>query len=291
MSKLTLLHINIIGIVSTLLFALIFFFVLVKPKQDDVATTNASYQSTVSAHGTSEDVAKHKKDLEKTKKDAAQTEVEWTKQASYYMPKLPYTATSDPLQVYFFTPVGNQKFGIRDLPTVYGRWLTAWYDAQRDSGIARMPGTEFPIDAFSTDPNAISSITNHLTFPKDGSPWVVNLDCKSFDDAMAHLRRFNTMQWHGMPVVNNVALSGQSPHLNLAYTLALYIIPANPAPPADPRLGSKVSGGGAGGAGMMGMPGGPGGYPGMPSGAGMPGGGSVPGMPAGGMSSKGGKAD
>jgi hypothetical protein len=293
MSKLTLLHINIIGIVTTLLLAIILFFVLVKPKQDDIATTQASLKSTIDAHGTPEDVAQHKKDLEKTKKDAAFQQAEWAKQAQYYMPALPYTDKSDPMQAYFFQPVGtkgNQRYGFRDLPTVYGRWLTAWYDAQRNSGVARQPGTEFPIDAFPPDPNYIATI-DHLTFPKDGTPWPVNLDCKSFDDAMAHLRRFNTMQKHGMPVVNNVALSGQSPHLNLSYTLALYIIPATAAPPADPRINGAKTGAAAGMGGMGGMMGGMRGMPGMPPGM-M--GGSIPaGAPIGGgmMGGKGAKSD
>jgi hypothetical protein len=269
MSRLTLLHINIIGIVTVLLLAVILFFALIKPKQDEIATTNASVQSTIQAHGTAADVEAHKKDLAKTKVAAARTEEEWKVQSATYMPTLPYNAKSDPLQVYFFQRVDKDKLGFRDIPTVWGRWVTAWYDAQRNYGISRLPGTEFPIDAFSTDPNAIANI-EHLTFPADGKPWPVRVEAKSFDEAMAHLRRFNTMQKHGMPVVSNVSLSGQSPHLEMDYTLALYIIPPpSSTPPADPRLGSRAA---AGVGGMGGM----GGYPGMSGGPPMGMGGGPP---------------
>ena len=290
MARLTLLHINIIGLVTTLLLAIILFFVMIKPKNDDVDATAAQYSSTVAAHGTADDVTKHTADLKKTEKDAVKTEADWKVDEAYYMPTLPYTDKSDVMQTYFFEPVGKvggvKRYGFKDLPTVYGRWITAWYDAQRNSGIARVPGTEFPIDAFSPDPNAISSI-NHLTFPADGKMWPVTVECKSFDEAMAHLRKFNGIQRHGMPVVSNISLQGQSPHLLLSYQLALYIIPPTGAPPIDPRIGAGRAP--AGGMGMMGgMMGGPpmgmmGGMsssPTMMGSGGMGGGQSSPALPA-----------
>ncbi len=293
MSRLTLLHINIIGAVATLLLAIILFFVLIKPKQDDIATTNATLQSTIQNHGTSTDVTTHKADLKKAQEAAKKTEADWKQQSVYYMPTLPYNEKSDPMQVYFFQRVGRDRsgkdqYGLRDLPTVYGSWITAWYDAQRNSGIARLPGTEFPIEPVALDPNGIATL-DHLTFPRSGQGWPVAVEAKNFDDAMAHLRRFNTMQLHGMPVISNVALSGQSPHLTMTYSLSLYIIPGSAPPPADPRIGQGgVTGGSATGAGMMGMPGMPpammgrmgGGMPGamsgsMPMGSGMPMGGKA----------------
>jgi hypothetical protein len=261
MARLTLLHINIIGIVTILLLALILFFLLIKPKNDDIETTTSQYNSTVSGHGTEADVATNTKNLKKTKEAAKQTDADWKVESAYYMPILPYTDKSDIMQTYFLTPIGKtgsvERLGMRDLPTVYGRWITAWYDAQGKT-VTRLPGTEFPIDGFMADPNAINGIKDHLTFPGDGKAWPVSLECKSFDDAMAHLRKFNGIQRHGMPVVSNVALQGQSPNLLLTYQVAFYIIPGTPPPPVDPRIGaSKGNAGGMGGMmGGMGMMGG-----------------------------------
>jgi hypothetical protein len=278
MSRLTLLHINIIGIVTTLLVALILFFVLVKPKQDEVANTNSQTSAAIAAHGTTADVEKHKKDLTQAKADAVKTDALWKVQSVYYMPNLPFDNKSDVLKSYFFPQVGKGQYGFRDLPTVYGRWITAWYDAQRNSGVSRVPGTEFPIDSFPADPNAIAKI-DHLTFPADGKPWTVTVQCKNFDDGMAHLRKFNTMQHHGMPVINNVSVTGQSPELLLTYQLALYIIPATAPPAAEPFLGTGQAATTGGYPGMMGGMGGPGG-PGMMGGMGGPGGPGMMGGPA-----------
>lgn len=77
------------------------------------------------------------------------------------------------------------------------------------------------------------------------------------------------MEHHGMPVINNVVISGQSPDLMLDYEMALYIIPRTPPPARDPMIGGGA-GAPAGGMGMgAGMPGSAGMGAGMPGSAGM----------------------
>ena len=87
-----------------------------------------------------------------------------------YMPLLPYNEKTNDLELYFFPPVGKsskgQLYGFRDIPTVWGQWVTGWYDAQRNSGVSRVPGTEFPIKEFSADPNQLTNALNgHLHVP------------------------------------------------------------------------------------------------------------------------------
>ena len=53
---------------------------------------------------------------------------------------------------------------------------------------------------------------------------------------MDHLKKINTMQQHGMPVVNNVTLAGHSPALTMAYEMAIYVIPHSDPPAADPLI-------------------------------------------------------
>jgi len=178
---------------------------------------------------------------------------------------------------------------IVNLPREWGTFMAAWYDAQRNKGISREPGVAFPIPSFPTDPNSIATL-DHITFPAD-KPWSVAVNAKSFDDLMAHLHRFNTdLKHHGMPVINNVSLEGQSPNLICRYDLALYVISPTAPPAADTRIGGQPANpAGAGGfgagrfGGMMGGPpgmmGGPPGMRGGPPGMmGGPGGMYRPGM-------------
>ncbi len=281
MSKLTIAQINIIGISIAIVLALILFFGPVRIKGNEAADVEKTAKSTQDQNGTADAVAKHNRDLVATQKKAKLTDQQWAVSAVKYMPDLPYNTKTDPLSAYMFNHVQIEKgHGVRDLPTAWGEWITAWYDAQRNLGVARVPGMQFPIPALAdsggyANPNAIASL-DHLTFPQDGRTWTVNLEAKSFDQAMAHLRRFNSIQRHGMPVINNVTLSGQSPNLQLSYELALYVIPNSPPPAEDPYINSST--GTAGG--TSGMPGMGMGAPGMSRGGGM---GAPMGMPPGAM--------
>ena len=291
MGKLTLLHINIIGIVMGLLLILILWFAMIKPKNEEVETTKASAESTKQAGGTDEKIKEKDRELANVKKDAVKTRADWAVNDQKYMPALPYTAKTNDVDLYFFPPVGKsskgQLFGFRDIPTVWGQWVTAWYDAQRNQGVTRLPGTEFPIAEFAPDPNQLTgALKDHLTFPSAGKTWPVALQCKSFDEAVAHLKRFNGMERHGMPVIDDATIAGQSPNLTLAYSLAMYVIPRTAPPVPDPMLNGSASGasapsGGFGGfGGPMGPPAGMGGPPvGMP---GVPGGAPIPGGARGG---------
>lgn len=236
MSRLSLLHLNLIGIGTALVLAAILFFALIKPKQEEVKKVGDEATASENAGGTPTKVSGKKKDLEKTKLEVAQTKSLWEVNERKYMPTLDFQG--DLLETY--------QNKVINIPATWGTWVTKWYDAQRNLGVARVPGVEFPVQAFPADPNYISTI-QYLKFPTDR--WPVTVEAKSFNAAMAHLRRFNDMQGHGMPVINNVALEGQSPTLLLTYDLALYVIPGKTPPSADPIL-TRAAGGAGGG--MMG---------------------------------------
>ncbi len=278
-SRLTALHIHIIGVTATIICAAILFFLLIKPKVEDTKTVLASADSIEGSGGTPEKVAAHKKDLGKAKATAVETNEKWLVNDRKYMPGLNFNG--DLLDTY--------ENKLIKIPSQWGQWVAAWYDGQRNLGVSRFPGVEFPIDAFPADPNSISELSS-LRFPRSGF-WNVGVEAKSFDQAMAHLKRFNNMERHGMPVIDNISLSGQSPNLSMSYTLALYIIPSADPPVADPVI-SAPAGGAAGGLGMgrRGMMGGMGGPGGMMGGAPMMGGGPMMGGPggAGGMMPRGG---
>jgi hypothetical protein len=271
LSRLTLLHINLIGLGVVALLSLILFLALIKPGNEDIQRVQADTRSQEDAGGTPDKVTGNKRLLAQTKQNAATTDAQWQVFASKYMPDIDF-GTQDTLLSTYMTGAyrsGGQVYGIRDLPIVWGRWITAWFDVQRNLGVARIPGVEFPLAPFPADPNYTSTLTS-LAFPQ-AQPWPVTVEAKGFNQAMAHLRRFNGMEKHGMPVVDNVALSGQSPNLLMSYNLRLYIIPSKTPPLPDQRIGgtpAPAAGMGMTGGyrGMMG-----GGVSGMPMGA-MPGG-------------------
>jgi hypothetical protein len=251
LAKLTTLQIHLVGFFTSLIVLGLLFLLFVKPKQEQLQKVQAETKDIqTNQHGTQEDVTKHNADLKKAQNDQAKVKAEWQLASAEYMPNIVWG--TDVLQTY--------QNVIVNLPRQWGTFITSWYDVQRNQGIARVPGTEFPIASFPTDPNAAVASVRTITFPQ-GAPWNVTVEAKSFDALMAHLRRFNReMKHHGMPVIDNVSLSGQSPNLIGRYTLALYVIPPTPPPGADPRLGGgAAAGAGAGaggfGGGRMGMPG------------------------------------
>ena len=261
MSRLTMLHINLIGVGTALVLSLILFFAIIKPKKDETQNVQAETASLQSSGGTLESVDGKKKDLAKTKADAVTTEKNWQLSSARYMPELGLKGP-DLLPTY-----ENRLIYI---PAKWGTFVTRWYNIERRYGVNLFPGIVFAVPPFPADPNTISTI-DHLTFPADGRAWGISLEAKNFDAAMDHLRRINSMTGYGMPVINNVALAGQSPHLIMTYDLAMYVIPKVPPPAADPRISGGGGAGGPGGAGGMGRGamggpmggfGGPGGGPG-----------------------------
>ncbi len=230
--------------------------------------------------GTAEKVQAKTKELEKEKKNSKQAEADWKVYSGKYMPDLNFSEKTDLITLYQtgLVKVDGATYGLKDMPTVWGRWVESWYDAQRDKSVTRNVPT-FAIGSYATDPNTISTLKS-ITFPDGGKPWAVSVTAKDFDSAMAHLRRFNSMEHHGVPVVSGVAISGHSPNLLLNYNLALYVIPGAEPPKQDPRIGGAAKSGGAGGGmsgmmpGMGGMSGGPSGMSGGPSGASGSGGGA-----------------
>jgi hypothetical protein len=258
LSRVNLLTINVVGVVIALVLALILFFAMIKPKNDDVARLKADTDSTQQAGGTDDQIHGKQTELKNTQKKAVETKQNWQINEVKYMPDV--DLSGDVLTTY--------ENKLIHLPETWGKWVQAWYDVQKGQGVTLDSGG-FPVESYPTDPNYVSTV-NYLKFPQNGA-WPVTVTARSFDAAMAHLRRFNGMHKHGVPVVDNVTLSGQSPDLLMSYTLALYIIPEKKAGAEDPFLSSTGSsaGGGGGMGGMFGgMSGGPmGGPPGMMGGA------------------------
>ncbi len=284
LSRLTALHINIIGIVTALILSVALFFFLIKPKNEQLEQKKTETATVEGAGGTQVAVNGKKTELKREQTSAAKVKEDWSHDSVYYMPRFNLGAKADPLADYhnaFYTNERGEEKGVKEIPTEWGRWVEKWYDAQARNGITR-GNPIFPIEAFPTDPNAFISVikpssngTSQLTFPAPGKPWQVTVICKDFDSAMHHLEQFNRMKGHGMPVISNVALEGQSPFLTMTYDLLLYVIPNADPPPVDSRIAPAGGSTGGGGGGFGGGSFGP--YSGPPSGGGSRGGYTPPG--------------
>ena len=240
MSKLTALHINIIGFVVCVILSIALFLLLIKPANEKLQQTQADTESAKSAGGTDTEVKKAKTNYLASVQNANKTELAWNGNEKLYMPTLNFGKTQQPLDLYqynaYVDPSG-ERFGLRDIPRLWGTWLEAWYKAQGphirfdsadDKNYVGIPG-------YSTDPNAISQL-KFLQFPEPAKTWKIRVGSTSFDSAMLHLKRINSMRQHGMPVINAVTLEGHSPALTLNYEMALYVIPHTDPPPPDPII-------------------------------------------------------
>lgn len=248
MNKLTALHINIIGIVTALIMSLLLFFLMIKPKNEDIETAQKATEAAESAGGTQAKITEAQNTLKKEQQTTVVKTKAWAVNQKAYMPRMefgPNQKSSNMLGLYEFGGIysNNKRYGMRDFAQVWGPKVRNWYDAHVREGIIRT--NDFPIEAFSTNPNDISKLTS-ITVPQ-GKPWHVTVLARSFDAAMLHLRRFNSMRGFGMPVIDNVSLEGQSPALALTYDMSLYIIPPADPPAPDPIIAGDA-GAGAGSA-------------------------------------------
>ena len=240
MSKLTALHISIIGFVVSLILAAALFYFMIKPKNEALQTTKDETTRTISDGGTQEAVTGAKNGLKQAQIAAVRTEQAWSVNERKYMPTLAFSKTQQPLNLFqnnaYVDPEG-ERFGLRDMPGLWGKWLEAWYAAQnpRTKFLSADDKPYLGIPSYSPDPNAIAQL-KALTFPETGKQWKVNLVSTRFDYAMDHLKKINTMQQHGMPVVTDVTLAGHSPALGMTYNMALYVIPHADPPAADPII-------------------------------------------------------
>lgn len=251
---------QILGIsagISLVLF-LALYFALISPTQARTEELNKTAKSTEDAGGTAQQVSAKQTEKKKETDKAKKASDDWRVYSSRYMPDLAFDPKGNLIEIYQEKGgvSGTAAFGVKDIPTVWGRWVESWYDAQKTMGVVR-DNPVFALDAYPTDPNNISKLVS-LTFPAS-KPWSVSVTAKSFSEAMAHLRRFNGMTKHGMPVISNVAITGHSPNLKLTYDLTLYVIPGKEPPKEDPRIAGGTGTGGGGGGMMGGMSGGGGG--------------------------------
>ncbi len=278
MNKLTVLHINIIGLVVGLIVGVTLWFTAITGAQETIKTNQTKFDGV-------ETEAKKLPAAEKALKTAEEAklkaETEYKVYAVKYMPAIGYGKYTNRLDMMrnLFWPNNGKSWPERFRKTV----LTYMAQEQKRNGIRWDNPGVLTMGPYGPDPNTIQAGS-----PGDGLgekstggalhyTYQMSVGAKNLDSMVRHLSGWKNIRSAGVPVVDGFTMTGNSPNLVGTYTLTFTIIVDETIPPADPRIagGGGGGGGGRGGFGGMTMP------PGMM-------GGGMGGQPTGAMGSGGG---
>ncbi len=266
MSRLTLLHINIIGVVVAIIVAVGMYYVLITPARDQIAAAEKD-QGEVFAQA--DQLPGNKKKRDDAIKAKQQAEADYGRFESQYMPVIGYQPTRMQTMIRTFWPNRGRSWPERFIRTFRGHM-------SRESKLNRItwlnPGV-LQLGPYGPDPNAINAgMGQGDGLGESGAlhyAFQMQVRAPSLGALMRHVRDWNTVRGMGVPVVEGLSVTGNSPNLEATYTVALTIIVHETFPKPDPRVGGAASSSGGGGAmgmrGPMGM-GGPMGMSGPPMG-------------------------
>lgn len=293
MSKLTILHINIIGAVVCVIVAVALYFTIITAGFEDVNKAQAALKAVQDREAK---FTTAQKALETAKKNRDLAIADYRLFEAEYMPVIGYPPlgskpTGDErlkLMMRLFWPNNGRSWPERFIKLVRGHMAAE----RKVNGIEwENPGV-LTLPAFGPDPNTIEAAQ-----PGEGlGPvlhyrYTMSVRARSLDALMRHVRNWTTARSMGVPTVEGLQITGNSPDLRATYTLTLTIILRDEEfkriPPTNPRIAGSGGGGGGGMMGMMGMMGmgGRGGMTGPPMmGGGAPMMGGGPPVMGGGMS-------
>lgn len=268
MSKLTLLHINIIGVVVALLVGAGLYFTIITGAMD---AKKKAESELAEVQARADKLPMATRNLEQAKKEKAQAEAEWSVYERQYMPVIGYTGDRLTTWLRVFLPNRGRSWPERFIRTVRQHMER---ERKVNGIIWENPGT-LVLPSYGPDPNTID-----VGQPGQGYGPVLTYSYQmavrapSLDKLMQHIKSWSALAQAGVPVVDGLQISGNSPNLQATYTVTFTIIVRDTIPAPVPRISG--SGGGGMGGGPMGMGGPMGGPPGM-----VPGPGGMPGMVSG----------
>jgi hypothetical protein len=284
MSRLTVLHINLIGVVVAAIVAAGLYFTLIPGANDAIAKAEASRKTVVDKAAT---LPVAKANLAKAQKDKADAERVYAVGQKQYFPLIGFTGNRMEDMIRLFWSHNGKSWPERFIRTVK-QYMAS--QAKTNGIVWENPGV-LQLGPFGPNPNTIDIAMPgegmgekgylHYTFP-------MTVRARSLDSLMRHIQQWPIIRGAGVPVVEGLTIAGNTPNLIASYSLTLTIIvDQETPPPADNRVSGQAGGAGGGmmggPGGMPGMMGGPGGMPGMMGGPGgmpgmMGGPGGMPGM-------------
>lgn len=279
MSKLTVLHINIIGVVVALMVGAGLYFTIITGALD---AQKKAESELAEVRGRAEKLPSATRALETAQKEKAKAEAEWAVFERQYMPVIGYTDNTLTTWLKVFIPNKGKSWPERFIRTI----RTHMERERRAHGIVWENPGAVVLPAYGPDPNTIQVGAQGQGFgPVLTYSYQLAVRARTLDALMDHIRSWSTISQAGVPVVEGLQISGNSPNLSATYNVTFTIIVRDKIPAQMPRISGSGGGGTGGfgpmgGMGMMGGMGGPGAMPGMASG---PGGGPgmMPGMASG----------
>lgn len=266
-NKQVVLIINIVGVFLAIGAGLGLWFTVITGAMDQQKAAQTAYDG---VKARADKLPTAKKNLAQAQADKAAAVAAYGVYESQYMPVIGFTGDRlFTMQRLFWANNG------RTFPERYRSTLKRYMAAQeKRRGIKCL--TDFssvaPTGPFGPDPNTVEVAgPGEAVKPGVGSgddrvlhyTYPVQVQAKSLQAVMAHIADWNNVRMAGVPVVEGLSITGNSPTLTASYTLRLTLIMHDneKIPDLMPRI--SASGGGTGG-GMGGLGGGGMMMPGMP---------------------------
>jgi len=242
MSRLTILHINIIGIVVALIVFGGMWFTVISNAQE--ARTKAQAE----AKAVQDDAAQlpqAKNELAKAIKDRDVATKAWTVYEKQYMPMIGYTDNRMTTMMKVFWPNNGKSW-----PERFRKTFSNYMNSEgRRSKVRWMNPDVLTLGPYGPDPNKIDAGRQgeglgpvlHYDLP-------IQVEAPSIQALMSHMKNWPSIKFAGVPTVSGLQISGNSPNLVANYRVTLTIIVRDKIPAEDGRVsGGGSSGGGAGG--------------------------------------------
>jgi hypothetical protein len=261
MSKLTLLHINIIGVVVALMVGAGLYFTIITGAMDAQKKADSELAE---VRGRADKLPTATRALEQAQKDKALATAEWGVFEKQYMPVIGYTDSTLTTWMKVFIPNKGRSWPERFIRTVRQHMEKE----RRANGIVWENPGAIVLPSYGPDPNTIQVGANGEGFgPVLHYSYQMSVRARSIEKLMQHVRSWSAISGAGVPVVEGLQIAGNSPNLTAGYSVTFTIIVRDKTPNPVNRISG--SSGGAGGMGAMGGVGGPGMMPGMMGGPGM----------------------
>jgi hypothetical protein len=259
MSRLTMLHINIIGVVVALIVAGGLYFTLITGAQEERTKAQAAYDKVL---GEANTWTTARKSLDAAIKERDDANRDYKAFEAKYMPRLGLKPTRVATMMDVFWPNNGKSW-----PERFRRTLFTYMNAERRrTGVVWLNPEVATLGPYGPDPNAIAmGPVLRYDFP-------MQVRARSMAAVNSHLANWPSIRMAGVPVVSGLQVEGNSPNLTANYNLSLTILVHDPQPPIDNAVGGSASGGGGGfgggggGGRGRGLPGFSGGGPGGPGG-------------------------
>ena len=236
MSRLTLLHINIIGVVVALIVAGGLYFTIITGAQEERKTAQAAFEK-VQGEANTWNTAKASLDGAIKARDEATRDYKGFEVK--YMPRLGLKKTRLETMRDVFWPNNGKSWPERFRATLF-RYMNT---ERRRTGVVWLNPEVAILGPYGPDPNAIQmGPVLRYDFP-------MQVRAKSMAALNSHLSNWPSIRLAGVPVVSGLQVEGNSPNLTANYNLSLTIIVHDAIPPTDQKVGGSQSGGGGGGGG------------------------------------------